>query len=355
MRIGILTLPYDNNYGGNLQRYALIKYLQSMGHDAIHLNLRNSYLLPWYKKPYLYGRRIISKYILKRNVIIDAEERIQKEYGQKCSITAPFYEDYVPHTKPIFKRKYLLNDINYDAFIVGSDQVWRKQIARDYLPDFFFESLSNINKPKIAFAVSFGTDVNELNDVEIKRYGFLFRKFSAVSVRELSGLKLLQQYSWNSPKPIHLLDPTFLLEKKHYQRIIKSSETKPCAGNLFCYILDSSEEKNAKIKEVAKSKKLQPYFVNLNDNVSIPQWLRSIDEAECVVTDSFHGLVFSLIFNKNFVLLKNQFRGNARFDSILQVFNIKSDNSDDVSWDYVNITIDSYRKKAYAFLSEFLH
>ena len=86
--------------------------------------------------------------------------------------------------------------------------------------------MQHINKPKIACTVSFGTDTNELSEDEILYYGSLYKQFTAVSVREKSGLSILEQFGWNNPKAMHLLDPTFMLSKADYQKIISTSEKK---------------------------------------------------------------------------------------------------------------------------------
>ena len=267
----------------------------------------------------------------------------QQQYRQQCSVTDPFYQKYIPHTEVITDIKTLCEYTDYDAFVVGSDQVWRKRIAAKNLPYFFFKHLQSIDKPKIACAVSFGTDVIELTGDEISYYGNLYKQFTAVSVREKSGLSILEQLGWNNPKAIHLLDPTFMLAKTDYQKIINTSETKTSKGNLFCYILDMTQEKEDIIKQIALEKKLTPYCVSLNDNVSIPQWLRSFNDAEFIITDSFHGLVFAIIFNKPFKLIRNEFRGNARFDSIIETFNLKE--KSEINWIEINSIIEQYRNR----------
>ena len=350
MKIALLNLPYDNNYGGNLQRYALVKVLQKMGHEVIHLNLRFDFTLPWYKRPIYYAKILAKKILLKHDIkIFDTP---QKKYEQKCSITDSFYQQYVPHTAFITNGKSLSKYVDYDAFIVGSDQVWRKKVANKYLSYMFFAHLQNINKPKIACAISFGTDANEMTDDEISYYGNLYQKFTAVSAREKSGLSLLDKLGWNTPKAVHLLDPTFMLAKADYQKIINSSKTKTSKGNLFCYILDITQEKEDIIKQISLEKKLTPFYVSLNDNVSIPQWLRSFDDADFIITDSFHGLVFSIIFNKPFKLIRNDFRGNARFDSIIETFSLKENR--EISWNEVNHLITNKQKDFFNFIEQSL-
>ncbi|MBR6292507.1 MAG: polysaccharide pyruvyl transferase family protein [Bacteroidales bacterium] len=354
MRIALLNLPYDNNYGGNLQRYALMRMLQDMGHNVTHLNLRFDFNIAWYLKPIEYSKRFIIKYLLGKDIQIKAEKTARAKYIKNCSITDTFYNRYITHTPVIKSKKELIKYNDYEAFIVGSDQVWRKQIAAKNLPRYFFDYLKKSNKLRVAYAVSFGTAENELSSMEIKQYGLLYKNFKAVSVRELSAIDLLRKYNWSQPNPVHLLDPTFLLTPEHYKEIIISGNTNACNGDLFCYILDRTQETDKIIQEVALEKNLKPYFIYLNDPVSIPQWLRSFDEAKYVITDSFHGLVFSIIYNKPYRLIRNSFRGNARFDSIMQTFNLSDECNEEMKWDYVNETIKQYTSKASSFIAEAL-
>ena len=169
MKIALLNLPYDNNYGGNLQRYALMKVLQDMGHDVTHLNLRFHYHLPWYKVPYSYTKRIILKYVLGRDVRINQEKYSREQYQERCAITESFYQKYIKHTEPLYKLSELKKYTDFDAYVVGSDQVWRKKIANKYLPTMFLDFLPKDSKAKrIAYGVSLGVAENELSEEEIK-------------------------------------------------------------------------------------------------------------------------------------------------------------------------------------------
>lgn len=335
MKIALLNLPYDNNYGGNLQRYALMKVLQDMGHDVTHLNLRFHYYLPWYKMPYTFTKRIILKYIFGRDLKINQERYSQQEYETKCAVTEPFYQKYIKHTDPITELKQLKQYQNFDAYIVGSDQVWRKRIAKKYLQSMFLDFLPCDTKVRrIAYGVSLGVAENELSKDEIKQLSDLYRLFNAVSVREDSALELFKTYGWNQPQAVQVLDPTMLLRKEDYLRLIELGNTVPSDGNLFCYILDKTDEKRAFISQKVEELHLNPFELGLDKPTSIEQWLRSFVDAEYIITDSYHGLVFAIIFNKPFYLIKNEFRGNARFDSILRLL---SDNKSTNNYSVVSL------------------
>lgn len=348
MKVALLNLPYDENYGGNLQRYALMKTLERMGHDVIHLNLRFKWSLPWYKKPYVYMRRLLIKIFKNHQAIVFYEQYSQNKYLNKCVVTDSFYNEHIKHTAIISSHTDFFKYKNYDAYIVGSDQVWRKSIADYFLPIFFLDFLKDVNVPKMAFAVSFGTNENELSSEEIVKYGILYSKFKAVSVRETSSIRLLEQYGWANPSPRHLLDPTFLLSKEEYIGISEDNSVEK-QSFVLCYILDVNDEKKRIIDEICETRDLQPCLVTLGDNVSIPQWLGLFNKAEFVITDSYHGLVFSLIFNKPYRLIRNSFRGNARFDSVFELFGL-TDSEDNPDWGEINSIIEKNKKTAIDFL-----
>lgn len=354
MKIALLNLPYDNNYGGNLQRYALMKVLQDMGHDVTHVNLRFDYHLPWYKKPYSYTKRLILKYLLGRNIKINQEQYLKQKYEERCAVTEPFYQRYIKHTEPITDLKKLRELHGFDAFVVGSDQVWRKNIAGKYLNTMFLDFLLvDTNVKRIAYGVSLGVAENELSKEEIKRLSELYRRFDAVSVREDSALSLFKAYNWTNPKAMQVLDPTLLLNKEDYMQLISGASTVPSEGNLFCYILDKTGKKSQLIKQKAEELQLKPFELGLTDDkpASIEQWLRSFADAEYVITDSYHGLVFSVIFNKPYYLIDNPFRGNARYKSLLKIIESNNENNQFIT----PIVFQTYRNNSLSYLASVLN
>lgn len=354
MKIALLNLQYDNNYGGNLQRYALVTVLQGMGHDVTHLNLRFNYIKKrWYSQLYRIIRGFAVKMIKREKIGVFEDYKRQIAYNRKCAVTDVFYNKYVNHTKPIFFKRDLCRYLNYDVFMVGSDQVWRKKIAAIYgISTFFFDYLpDDSEKKRIAYGVSFGTDINELDKQDLSFLTPLYRKFDAVSVREDSALDLIDSYHWYSPKPIQVLDPTLLLNKYNYSLLIDNGKTHPLKGNLFCYILDMTAEKQKLIDNISEQKKLKPFVIGINDTQpSVEQWLRSFRDSDYVITDSYHGFVFATIFNKPFTLIQNAFRGNARFNSLIHTL-YKDTSIDNPCWDRVNQNIKNWQSISYSFLN----
>ena len=133
---------------------------------------------------------------------------------------------------------------------------------------------------------------------------------------------------------LHVLDPTMLLDKEDYIRLIEAAGTPKSKGTLLNYILDETSEKRALIERIAKEKGLVPFRVNsrvedrtapIEERIQPPveKWLRGFYDAEFVVTDSFHACVFSILFGKPFVVVGNKERGIARFESLLKMFGLE--------------------------------
>lgn len=356
MKIALLNLPLDANYGGNLQRYALVTAIKNLDNtiQIEHINLDTVYKQGGIRRCLSYCKRMINKIIGKYPYPINFERFYQNSLEKKLLNIRPFYQKYVPYT-PVIKKRTDLNKLTcYDAVIVGSDQVWRKTMVQAFGIDAYFLSfIRNCRCRRLAYAVSFGTDKNELSRKDIKRLGHLYSLFDAVSVREKSALSLLQQYQWNTPKAIHLLDPAFLLSLNDYIDLMNRAKTVEPSGNMFCYILDMDSNKRTKIEQLASQKQLIPFHIDIHAEYveSIEQWLRSFYEAEFIVTDSFHGLVFSIIFNKPFYLFYNSQRGNTRFDSLLSVFSLTIDQTD-YNWKQIDETIQYYRELGIKFLQK---
>ena len=321
--------------------------LRKQGLDVVHLNCR-----PTDEKKSTY-RRLKSSikpmlYLIVN--ILRGKFDIREWQYIKCVLnksprTDYFYGRYVKHTRPIYSKKELINYSNFDAYIVGSDQVWRAPFAAYHygIDTYYFDYLDN-STPRYAYGVSLGVSDNEMTQEEIERLGDKYKLFRYVSVREKSALHLFDEYGWNHPQAKIVLDPTLLLDKQHYIRLIKSTYTTPSKGDLFCYILDKTEEKNSKVKEIACKKNLTPYYITSKTDCSMEQWLRSFMDAEFVITDSFHGLVMSIVFNKPFYLFYNKERGNARFDSIMQILEVDPDN---LNYEKINKNLKDWQQKSW--------
>ena len=188
---------------------------------------------------------------------------------------------------------------------------------------FFLSFLNNEDKAKrIAYAASFGVDnCDEFSAEQLAEYAPLLQRFDAIGVREDSAVDLCKQHF--SANAEHVIDPTLLLDKEIYCDLVAHDNNPSSNGNMMVYVLDKAPEKQQIIQQVARERGLKPFTVMPELNGIYPpvtQWLRGFMDAEYVVTDSFHGVAFSIIFNKPFIAIGNHDRGLARFTSILKMF-----------------------------------
>lgn len=236
---------------------------------------------------------------------------------------------------------YKVDDLNsvsadgFDTIVVGSDQIWRRSYARRIwktdIQNVFLRFASEWKIQRIAYAASFGIDRWDYTAKETEECASLAKKFVGISVREDTGITLCSNYL--GVKAEHVLDPTMLLSKDDYIKLIEQSKVSKNEGTLFSYILDRNTEKDNLIERVALDHNMQPYSITLSTDYSLPvekrinpsveTWLRAFYDAQLVVTDSFHGCVFSIIFGKPFIALGNTKRGMSRFNSLLKMFGLE--------------------------------
>lgn len=356
-KIALLNLHYDNNYGGNLQRYALVTTLQRMGYEVTYLYMRFNWSIKgrrfWAKE---FVKNAIKRFILfRKNVSICSWKNEDASLVQKYKVTDRFLERYIPHSNVLWGRSWIERYVRhhyFDAFIVGSDQVWRKSYTTRYgIGMWFFDFLpKDYAGKRIAYGASFGVSEPEYTKEEQDKIRSLFNQFNAVSIREKSGLALLNQYGWTSPKATCVLDPTLLLKSDDYINLINAAETSPLDGKLWCYILDMNKEKerliNRKSKELSLSTTI--HSISSNAQLSVEQWLRNFHDADYVITDSYHGLIFSLIFHKPFSLIINKGRGATRFESLKQTLAIDFDSS--LDWTAFEQQLKAAKQKSLDFL-----
>ena len=361
-------MPLGQNYGGLLQSYALQYALKRMGHNVIYLQreMRTGPLkeiTQAFKHVVKYFLRIPSGYIFNKTYQAEALFELNT-----------FKNKITPKTNPLQNSKELHDEIeslNLDAIIVGSDQVWRPKYVDnifDYYLDFCKDKVELV---RLSYAASFGTNEWEYDDKQTIKCSKLIKNFNAISVRESSAIALCEShYSVNA---VLVLDPTFLISVEHYNRLIESANTHEIPGNLFCYILDDStfnEEiiqtvvsiSNLNIFRVSSDNKRTKLFFNKGNRVpSVEQWLRSIRDAQFVVTDSFHGCVFSIIFKKPFIATGNSIRGNSRIESLLSLLRLEDrmvfSSSDaikvyksDIDWKHVDNMLNRMNMQSIDFL-----
>lgn len=327
-KIGLLTLPLIDNYGGIIQITALNTYLKSEGYEVYHLNKRYNItpvkqlarkLFKWNPFYWVYD---FNDHAKKHRYIKNLNEFIAIELTNS--------------TKNIYSSLQLtkkVGDLKLDAVIVGSDQVWRMQYIKQNYEDYFLGFLDSNKISKIAYAASFGTNEWE-NKNNISSVENLLKDFKSISVREDSGVFICKN-TFNINKVEHVLDPTFLPHLTYYETIINREYKSKKEVGLFNYVLDKSPKKAEIIGNIAEQLHLKIDSIYLENNLrdfsnkkilkpSIGEWLYHFKNAKFVVTDSFHGTVFSIIFNKQFIAIGNKTRGITRFTSLLKSLDLSN-------------------------------
>lgn len=316
MKIAILTQPLRANYGGVLQNYALQQVLIKLGHTPITLEKDYYQYVSHFRLFIELPKRLITKYVMRKRKHIFSESYENKRGDNARRILKPFVFNYINHEYIISFNSIEITD--YNAFIVGSDQVWRPMYNNGLLDNMFLSFIpKELAIKRIAYAASFGTSKWEYNEEQTTQYAELISRFDSVSTREISGVELCHKYL-GYKDAVSVLDPTLLLDKTNYLELC--TNIVPQGDNiLFAYILDKNPLIIESIEEIAKRKGLNLKLVSAHADcsLSVEEWLAMFRDAKCVVTDSFHGTVFSIIFNKEFYTIANQARGGSRFSSLL--------------------------------------
>ncbi len=326
MRIAILTHPLRTNYGGILQNYALQSYLKQLGCEVTTLEDVNIQPITKYKYPIVILKRLFKRYILQRkNTIVLFEKQYKKDYALFTQHTRRFVTNHI-NTFDYLNIYHDIKSDSFDCYIVGSDQVWRRS---GKLPIYFLDFTRNWCVKRIAYAASFGLDTWSYSDKQTRKCMLYAKKFNAISVREQSGINLCKKYLHVTA--LQMPDPAFLLTKDDYEALIDNRYINPIEGNLFVHILDMTQAKKEQIAFLANKYKLKTFSVNqkeheeelhrpIQDRIQPPveQWLDAFRNSRYVVTDSFHATVFSIIFNKSFLVLPNSDRGLTRIESLLE-------------------------------------
>lgn len=332
MKIAILTQPLKQNYGGMLQAFALQKVIKDFGHEVVTIDRRNN-KRSLFRAFMSYSKRLLSR-VFSRKVIKDFSA---EQYKIIFNNTYEFIRQNIVLSEVIDtddKLKKHFNEYAYDAVIVGSDQTWRPCYSPN-IYNYYLDFIEGSGVRKVAYASSFGVDSWEYSKLQSARCSNLAKKFDAVSVREASGVELCRKHFAIEAECV--LDPTLLLCKDDYIAHFDIGLTPASKRKLFTYILDSSSEKTDIINMIARNLGLERFThqpemslerfesKSMKDYVypSVKGWVKSFHDADYVVTDSFHGCVFSIIFNKPFLAIGNEGRGLSRFTSLLSRFGLE--------------------------------
>ena len=343
MKIGILTFHWATNYGAVLQAFCLQEYLKERGHDVEIINYKPRHFdFGWnyLRRPWLLRR-------LRKDLLTQQREKKLISFrNTRLNLSSRFFS-----TKDL-----LLAKVDYDVVISGSDQILNPSftLSGENRPtSAYFLSFATKSK-RIGYAVSFGcTDYSSdaLNYAK-KWIGY----FDAVGAREDTGIQILTQMNYQGEKQV-VPDPTILYGKGLFNRI---NIPGPRRGDYLCvYVLRDTfliEEDNA------------VYIDELNNPVSLEDWLGLIINSRGLITNSYHGMIMSILNHVPFVTLKSKADNagmNDRFSTLLsrlQLHDRLVDSIDSykyilskpISWEDVDRRIDAFRKEGASFLEEVL-
>ena len=317
MKIKTITCHEVYNHGASLQEFALLQYLKNIGHNAQTIHYKPNYLSghfklrsisnPRFDKPLLRQLYILAKlpgriFALKRKKAFD-------EFSRK----------YINTDSKLYRsNEELKEDLpEADAYICGSDQIWNSFFQNGKDPSFYLNFVPS-NKLKISYAASFAIDsIEESLKPFVKEN---IERIDKISVRESSGLKILEDLSIT--RAVQVLDPVFLLGSKYWK---KTFVTPIKEKFIFVYDCDSNPTIKNIVEYTAKKNNLKIFTVNKNISYSDKNFylegpkmfLSLIDSAEYVISNSFHAVAFSLIFNKTFFVVDRNEKINTRMRDII--------------------------------------
>ena len=396
MKVAIVTLQLHTNYGGVLQAFALQRIIENLGNEVEIIQLGE--ILPEPRGMNALRRiltRSFRKYVLgQRGVEIFRERRINGEFRIVGVEFVRFFREYM-NIRYVSSFNEIGSD-DYDAFVVGSDQVWRPEynpnLLHSYL-DFTWadagrhdgsapaEAADGMsggwNVRRLAYAVSFGSDVWEYPKALTRRARRLAARFDALSFRELSGVENAGKHLGVSSETV--LDPAMLFDADEYVGLIRLRKGQ-CRGRrkdfsppleILEYILDRTADTEALVTRLEGQLAMPARRfltanprgrgeISLRVQPSVESWISGICGASYVITDSFHACVFSILFHRPFAVVGNRGRGLSRIEWLLGQLGLESrfvGNGDslpgqDMDWDDVDARLDRLRSESMDFLKK---
>ncbi|SMO96761.1 polysaccharide pyruvyl transferase family protein [Gracilimonas mengyeensis] len=298
MKVIILTFYKANNYGALLQCYALSQKVKEYGHEVELLD-------------------------------IPLKKDSKKKFGIKGKVrewliknrTGKFRKKYLPDSSKVFDEVSLKQ--NYpeaDLYIVGSDQVWNYDITKEDQLLYYFNFLKN-NEKRISYAASFGLDEKDYNPSNASEIRDHLKKFSGISIREEVGVNICK--SFYGIQSVKVLDPVFLLRSYDFLLENKKENNKK---TIVSYKYSKNEKWYDDLHDLSQKMELKPISLNdiiLNKNIkaipfpTVEKWVTTISNASFVITDSFHCMVFAILFKKDFVVLPSSYKRSSRMKSLL--------------------------------------
>ncbi len=341
LKISTITCHNVYNYGATLQEYALLHFLQSMGYDAQTIN---------YKPPYLSGHFDLWKIsnpsynyfpVKYLYLLLKLPGRL-KNLKRKKQFDK-FEQNYIRTTNQLYRSNEEIkkNLPESDIYICGSDQIWNPVFSNGKDPAFYLDFVPG-NKKKLSYAASIATD-----QIPDNLKAFVKEKvehLDAISVRETSAVRILNQLGINDVSQV--MDPVFLLDKNEWEKLIDTDQQ---FNEPYLLIYDADNNPNIKhlAQKMARKHNWKIYTLSPKLNyadqsfyLSGPDtFLALINKAEFIISNSFHAVAFSLIFQKQFVVFNRKENINTRMRDIVNLLGINNtllaydEKKDDVNYE----------------------
>lgn len=316
-KIGILTFHASHNYGSMLQSYALRKYFLDSGRCCDIINYRTAIQKDIYA---VLTKRKGIKYLIKNAYVLTT----YKQHKQKFELFERFLREELLCGKELSDSD--LKDLQYDQVITGSDQIWNVE-ANDFSEVYFGRGISC---QKTAYAVSCGNG-NFDDRTRFDRFESLLREYEAISVRDRATAALVESVTGHTPQIV--CDPVMLFDKTTWEILAKAPKAVLPKKYIFFYTLSCTKQVADTAKRLSKmiglpiviSKVTSQHDILLKSkkvlNCGPQEFLYLLKNAECVITTSYHAILFSIIFNKKFFAVGS--RKDNRQKDIIGVFGIE--------------------------------
>jgi hypothetical protein len=373
MKIGLLTYHFVDNFGALMQAYALREWFLARGHSAEFIDYRPAYVehggpfdRPWKLSLWRKNARIL---YLKANALR------RRAFASRVQVQAfeSFRQEHLGVPGPGFTSAAAVSEVSdkFDVLICGSDQIWNPSPQRGLDPIYFLDIPGTERTRKVAYAPSFGRTTIEKRF--LPEVGRLVGGLDAVSVREASGLNILEAAGLPRTRARVVPDPTILHGR--FDALLGSENTS--ADHVFCYALRTDEvirDVAGQVGSLIGSRVRSPQtshqrWPSIGDAVQVGpvEWLRMLAKARVIVSNSFHGVAMSIVLNKHFLAVSLPGKRaplNARVLNLLEQLGL-SDRmacSTDpasvrqlvetpINWPAVNARVEEVRAAAEAYLN----
>lgn len=350
MKVDIITCSYAYNYGAVLQTYALSQYLTEQNCEVKVINYQPNYARATNNKNTNFFKKIIRK----------------PDYIKGKKVFTQFLKNNVRLTEIEYKNNVQLKDNPpiADVYIAGSDQIWNCDLPNGYDNAFFLDFVPQ-NKKKISYAASIAMD--KISNEQKKRFKEMLRDFDKISVRENTAVEILKDA--NIHNVYKVLDPVFLISLNQWKELSKKEQKEKDRyiliygfnrqKNVFEYAKQKAKEMKCKIFSV--NTHIEDFFINRTNkyfwNVTPEKFINLIENAEMIITNSFHGLAFSILFKKNVKIFLKKGGANSRMLDLLKELSMEDliyDNNYQINYESVENKLIELRRNSYDFFKSII-